>query len=296
MSARSLPPSTGPIYRAREQLNSPSRGAGRSPMALVAALGGNATFDLTQGALSGVNLEEALRRSQRRPLDVAKDMRSGGTAFERASVSRSPRRGDRPYRQRGVRCARRQGGLAGRRRSRRPNVEGQAERRAVGRRRRRAAGSPPFGPRHRRAVGQPDRSGDRPAGPRSFRREPVRRLEPANNGAEGYAVLRPYAGRFPSSLDKKAGRTVPAFFRMTSRSFNQPSFKRITNSLFMFLVSRAWLFDSDRLPGRDPARLERQARRDQRDRMTHLEARPRLRIDSGRDCPNRGATSSPGFL
>ena len=30
----------------------------------------------------GVNLEEALRRSQRRPLDVAKDMRIGETAFD----------------------------------------------------------------------------------------------------------------------------------------------------------------------------------------------------------------------
>ena len=36
--------------------------------------------------MSGVNLEEALRRSLRRPLDVTKDMRSGGTAFEQADL------------------------------------------------------------------------------------------------------------------------------------------------------------------------------------------------------------------
>jgi AsmA protein len=37
---------------------------------------------LDEGALSGINLEEALRRSQRRPIDVARDMRIGGTAFD----------------------------------------------------------------------------------------------------------------------------------------------------------------------------------------------------------------------
>ena len=36
--------------------------------------------------MKGVNLEEALRRSQRRPIDVARDMRSGGTAFDRLSL------------------------------------------------------------------------------------------------------------------------------------------------------------------------------------------------------------------
>jgi AsmA protein len=60
---------------------------GRSPAEMIADLAGKASVELTDGVLAGVNLEEALRRNQRRPLDVAKDMRSGGTAFERASVA-----------------------------------------------------------------------------------------------------------------------------------------------------------------------------------------------------------------
>jgi len=55
---------------------------GRSPVAAVAGLGGSASLRLEQGAVSGINLEEALRRSQRRPIDVARDMRIGGTAFD----------------------------------------------------------------------------------------------------------------------------------------------------------------------------------------------------------------------
>jgi AsmA protein len=60
---------------------------GRSPADWVAESDGRASLELAEGSIAGVNLEEALRRSQRRPLDVAKDMRSGGTAFERASIS-----------------------------------------------------------------------------------------------------------------------------------------------------------------------------------------------------------------
>ena len=59
---------------------------GRSPAELVSGLQGTASLALAEGAVSGVNLEEALRRSQRRPLDVTKDMRSGGTTFDRATV------------------------------------------------------------------------------------------------------------------------------------------------------------------------------------------------------------------
>ncbi len=55
---------------------------GRSPVAAAAALGGSVSLKLEQGAVSGINLEEALRRSQRRPIDVARDMRIGGTAFD----------------------------------------------------------------------------------------------------------------------------------------------------------------------------------------------------------------------
>ena len=62
------------------------RTAGSSPAAAVAGVSGSASLTLQQGAVKGVNLEEALRRSQRRPIDVARDMRSGGTAFDRLSL------------------------------------------------------------------------------------------------------------------------------------------------------------------------------------------------------------------
>ncbi len=55
---------------------------GASPAAVVAGLGGSALLKLDQGAITGINLEEALRRSQRRSIDVARDMRIGGTAFD----------------------------------------------------------------------------------------------------------------------------------------------------------------------------------------------------------------------
>ncbi len=61
--------------------------AGRSPAETIAGLTGTASVELREGVVAGVNLEEALRRSQHRPLDLAKDMRSGGTAFERASLN-----------------------------------------------------------------------------------------------------------------------------------------------------------------------------------------------------------------
>jgi len=62
------------------------RTAGRFPAAAIAGVSGSASVTLEQGAVKGVNLEEALRRSQRRPIDVARDMRSGGTAFDRLSL------------------------------------------------------------------------------------------------------------------------------------------------------------------------------------------------------------------
>ena len=65
--------------------------SGASPAAAVAGLSGSASVDAADGGIVGVNLEEALRRSQRRPIDVARDMRLGGTAFDslEASPSRS---------------------------------------------------------------------------------------------------------------------------------------------------------------------------------------------------------------
>jgi AsmA protein len=63
--------------------------SGVSPAAAVAALTGTAALEAADGGIVGVNLEEALRRSQRRPIDVARDMRLGGTAFDKLAVSLS---------------------------------------------------------------------------------------------------------------------------------------------------------------------------------------------------------------
>ena len=63
--------------------------SGASPAAAVAALTGTAALEASEGGIVGVNLEEALRRSQRRPIDVARDMRLGGTAFDTLAVSLS---------------------------------------------------------------------------------------------------------------------------------------------------------------------------------------------------------------
>ena len=60
---------------------------GVSPAAAIAALTGTAALQAADGGIVGVNLEEALRRSQRRPIDVARDMRLGGTAFDKLAVS-----------------------------------------------------------------------------------------------------------------------------------------------------------------------------------------------------------------
>jgi AsmA protein len=61
--------------------------AGASPAAAVASLTGTASLEAADGAILGVNLEEALRRSRRRPIDVERDMRLGGTAFDKLEVS-----------------------------------------------------------------------------------------------------------------------------------------------------------------------------------------------------------------
>ena len=74
--------------------------SGASPAAAVAPLSGSASLNIAQGAIAGVNLEEALRRSQRRPIDVARDMRLGGTAFHRLAVELALEEGRRPSRQR----------------------------------------------------------------------------------------------------------------------------------------------------------------------------------------------------
>ena len=58
--------------------------SGASAAQSIAALAGTASLDLQAGLVAGVNLEEAMRRSQRRPIDVSRDMASGQTAFSGA--------------------------------------------------------------------------------------------------------------------------------------------------------------------------------------------------------------------
>ena len=60
---------------------------GASPAAAIASLTGTASLEAADGSILGVNLEEALRRSRRRPIDVERDIRLGGTAFDKVDVS-----------------------------------------------------------------------------------------------------------------------------------------------------------------------------------------------------------------
>ena len=66
---------------------------GRSPAAAAAGLSGTASLEAADGAIAGLNLEEALRRGQRRPIDIDRDMRLGGTPFDRLEVSLALDRG-----------------------------------------------------------------------------------------------------------------------------------------------------------------------------------------------------------
>jgi AsmA protein len=58
--------------------------SGASPAELAASLSGSATFELQAGTINGVNFEEALRRSVRRPVDFPRDMSTGETNFSSA--------------------------------------------------------------------------------------------------------------------------------------------------------------------------------------------------------------------
>ena len=129
---------------------------GVSPAAAVAALTGTAALQAADGGIVGVNLEEALRRSQRRPIDVARDMRLGGTAFDKLAVSLNLGNGraevdagrdGEPRRERRIRRGDR---------SRRPRMGFARERGPDGRLRRGIAERRPFDARHRGAMGRTD--------------------------------------------------------------------------------------------------------------------------------------------
>jgi AsmA protein len=61
-------------------------GAGASVMNLTRTLGGTVTVTAQQGALTGINVEQMLRRLERRPLSGGGDVRNGRTPYERLNV------------------------------------------------------------------------------------------------------------------------------------------------------------------------------------------------------------------
>jgi AsmA protein len=71
-------------YRGRGGLDFSLRSTGFAPADSVASLAGAASLDLQPGVIDGVSIEEAMRRSLRRPIDVARDMAIGQTTFTRA--------------------------------------------------------------------------------------------------------------------------------------------------------------------------------------------------------------------
>ncbi len=62
-------------------------GSGVSVMAVTRALSGTASLTARAGALSGINVEQLLRRLQRRPLSGSGDFRSGSTPFDELAIS-----------------------------------------------------------------------------------------------------------------------------------------------------------------------------------------------------------------
>ncbi len=73
-------------YAGRGGFNVSLRSTGSTPADIIASLAGVASFDLQAGVVVGVNIEEAMRRSQRRPIDLSRDMAVGQTTFTHASA------------------------------------------------------------------------------------------------------------------------------------------------------------------------------------------------------------------
>jgi AsmA protein len=55
--------------------------------AILASLGGTAKIEVTNGEIAGLDLEQALRRAERRPLSLATELRGGKTQFNRLAGS-----------------------------------------------------------------------------------------------------------------------------------------------------------------------------------------------------------------
>jgi AsmA protein len=71
-------------YRGRGGFDISLRSIGLGPADSIASLAGAASLDLQPGVIDGVSIEQAMRRSQRRPIDVSRDVASGQTTFTRA--------------------------------------------------------------------------------------------------------------------------------------------------------------------------------------------------------------------
>ena len=74
-----------PEFSGQGSVKASIRARGRSAAEIVATADGDGALEIADGALGSVNFEEALRRGQRRPLDVARDMNAGATRFASAS-------------------------------------------------------------------------------------------------------------------------------------------------------------------------------------------------------------------
>jgi AsmA protein len=61
--------------------------SGRDVLALTRAVSGSATLTATRGALNGVDVEQLLRRLERRPLSGGGEFRSGRTPFDRLAIA-----------------------------------------------------------------------------------------------------------------------------------------------------------------------------------------------------------------
>jgi len=71
-------------YRGRGGLEFNLRSTGFTPSNAISSLTGAVSLDLQAGVVSGVSIEEAIRRSRRRPIDIPRDMTTGQTTFSRA--------------------------------------------------------------------------------------------------------------------------------------------------------------------------------------------------------------------
>jgi AsmA protein len=73
-------------FHGRGDVEADLRATGFAASDSILSLSGQATATLTAGAIDGVSVEEALRRSQRRLVDVARDLGNGATHFSRGHM------------------------------------------------------------------------------------------------------------------------------------------------------------------------------------------------------------------